>query len=112
MTRKAEPRVIDFTAVRTPDEEVRNAHAYQQMLVAVRGGRPGLPAYVPGRVHDHIRRVPEHRMKRARRILWECKQRPEWQRTQAAYYRHPSLLKVPYQVLKQLAKESESRDAR
>ncbi|WP_176213523.1 hypothetical protein [Mycobacterium avium] len=53
--------------------------------------------------------MPEFRMKRARRILWECKQQPEWARTQAAFYKHPSLKNVPYQVLKQLVKESEER---
>ena len=46
-------------------------------------------------------------MKRARRILWECKQQPEWARTQAAFFKHPSLRNVAYQVLKQLVKESE-----
>ena len=51
--------------------------------------------------------VPEFRMKRARRILWECKQQPEWARTQAAFFKHPSLRNVAYQVLKQLVKESE-----
>lgn len=63
-----------------------------------------------GKLHATHNPVPEHRMKRARRILWECKQQPEWQRTQAAYYRHPSLRNVPYRVLKQLVIESESRD--
>lgn len=62
-----------------------------------------------GKLHAHMRPVSEFRLRRARRILWECKQQPEWQRTQAAYYRHPSLKNVPYQVLKQLVKESEER---
>ncbi|MGU3651205.1 hypothetical protein [Mycolicibacterium sp. A43C] len=109
MATKAEPRVIDFARVRTPDED---ADDYDRMLVAIRGGRDDLRPYVPGRVHDHTRPVPAHRMRRARRILWECKQKPEWQRTQAAYYRHPSLLNVPYPVLKKLAKESEAQDGR
>ncbi len=65
-----------------------------------------------GKLHAHTRPVPEHRMKRARRILWECKQQPEWQRTQAAFYRHPSLKNVPYQVLKQLVRESERSNGR
>lgn len=62
-----------------------------------------------GKLVAHTRPVPEFRMKRARRILWECKQQPEWARTQAAFYKHPSLKNVPYQVLKQLVKESEER---
>lgn len=61
-----------------------------------------------GKLVAHTRPVPEHRMRRARRILWEAKQQPEWQRTQAAYYKHPSLKNVPYQVLKQIMKESEN----
>lgn len=60
-----------------------------------------------GKLHAHTRPVPAHRLRRARRILWECKQQPEWARTKAAFFRHPSLKNVPYQVLKQLVKESE-----
>jgi hypothetical protein len=108
MARKAEPRVIDFTYVCTPDEEVRDRDEYQAILAAIRGNRPALRPYVPGRVQDHTRPVPEWRMKRARRILWECKQRPEWPYRQGSFFRHPSLKNVPYQVLKQLVKESEA----
>jgi len=60
-----------------------------------------------GKINAHTRPVPEWRMKRARRILWECQQQPEWVRTHKAFFRHPSLKNVPYAVLKQLLKESE-----
>lgn len=65
-----------------------------------------------GKLHAHTRPVPEFRMKRARRILWECRQQPDWARTHAAFYRHPSLKNVPYRVLKQLVEESERSNGR
>ncbi|MGV0696696.1 hypothetical protein [Mycobacterium paraintracellulare] len=97
----------------TPDEQ------YQAQLKAMRGGADGIqhPLDVKGpttfslgtdgKLRYHTRPVPEWRMKRARRILWECRQNPKWARTHAAYYKHPSLKNVPYPVLKQLVKESE-----
>lgn len=41
MTTQIEPRVIDFGS---PDDD------YQAVLTALRGGRPGIQPYAPGRV--------------------------------------------------------------
>ncbi|WP_445163212.1 AAA family ATPase [Mycobacterium sp. Dal123C01] len=38
MARRAEPREIDFTWVRTPDEEAADEREYQDVLTAIRGG--------------------------------------------------------------------------
>lgn len=38
MARRAEPREIDFTWVRTPDEEATDNRQYQEVLTAIRGG--------------------------------------------------------------------------
>lgn len=55
--------------------------------------------------------VPKFRMKRARRILWECQQHPDWPQNRSMFFRHPSLRNVPSQVLKRLVQESEGRNA-
>ncbi len=121
MARTVEPRVIDFTYVRTPQEEAKDNEEYQAILTAIRGGRPGLTPpgeckgaltftmQKDGRLKAHTRTVPAHRMRRARRILWECQQHPDWPHKPSMFYRHPSLKNVPYGVLKQLVKESEER---
>lgn len=123
MARRAEPRVIDFTYVRTPQEETKNNEEFQAILTAIRGGRPGLTPPLEckgpvtftidtdGRLKAHTKPVPEFRMKRARRILWECRLRPEWPYKPSIFFRHPSLRNVPYPVLKKLVKESEAQDA-
>lgn len=101
MTRKVEPRVIDFSNC-----------GFRVMLNTL--PRPadvrGPTRFVErsdGSLEYHTGRVPEWRIKRARRILWECKQQSEWAQTQAAFFKHPALKNVPYPVLKQLVKESE-----
>lgn len=120
MTRKPEPRVIDFRYVRTPDEEAHESSDYQAILTALRGGRPDLQLRTgpttftldtDGKLHAHTRPVPEFRMRRARRILWECRQHPDWAHKPSMFFRHPSLKNVPYVVLKRLYQESEARDA-
>lgn len=80
MARRAEPRVIDFSLALTPEEH------YQAQLKAMRGGGEDIqhPLDVKGpttfsldkdgKLQYHTGPVPEWRMKRARRILWECKQ--------------------------------------
>lgn len=122
MTRRAEPRVIDFTFVRTPHEEAADNDDYQEILTAIRGGRPGLVGPLDckgpvtftidkdGRLKAHTKPVPEFRMRRARRILWECQQHPDWPYRRSMFFKHPSLRNVPSQVLKRLVKESEGRD--
>lgn len=121
MARSARPRVIDFTHVCMPEEERQADAEYQAQLKAIRGGTPGVlhPLEMKGstryfigkdgRLGYHTRPVPEWRMRRARRILWECRQRDDWAYRQHSFFRHPSLRNVPYPVLKQLIKESEER---
>ncbi len=123
MTRRVEPRVIDFREVFTPREEVEINKKYQALLVALRNGKPGIPhpldckgsitytVETDGRLKAHTRPVPEWRMKRARRILWECQQHPDWPYRPSMFFRHPSLRNVPYSVLKRLVQESEKRNA-
>lgn len=116
MARKAEPRVIDFARVKTPDEQ------YQEILVALRNGAPPIPdpQDVKGPtvftvdsdgklIGAHARPVPAARMKRARRILWECQQRPDWAYRQDSFFRHPALMNVSVIVLRELVRESEER---
>lgn len=117
MTRKVEPRVLDFTNVQTPDEQ------YQELVKALRGGRSPIPDPLDvkgpttfsldqdGKLRSHARPVPKFRMERARRILWECRQRPEWAYRQDSFFRHPSLMNISVVVLRRLARESEARRA-
>jgi hypothetical protein len=53
--------------------------------------------------------VPEFRMERARRILWECQQRSDWPYRRDSFFRHPSLRNVPCTVLRRLVQESEGQ---
>lgn len=112
---RAKPIVLDFTNVQTPDEQ------YQDLVKTLRGGHPPIPhpidvkgptTFSPdkdGKLRCHTRPVPEFRMNRARRILWECQQRPEWPNRRDSFFRHPSLRNVPCAVLRQLVKESEGQ---
>lgn len=121
MARRAKPRVIDFREVFTPREETEIDERYQALLVALRNGKPNISdplncegpiTYTldtDGKLRAHTKPVPEFRMKRARRILWECRQRSDWSRTRASFFRHPSLKNIPSPVLKKLVKESEAR---
>lgn len=118
MARKVEPRVLDFTNVQSPDEQ------YQELVKVLRRGRPPMPDPLEvkgpttfsvdkdGKLRHHTKPVPAFRMQRARRILWECRQRPEWEYRQDSFFRHPSLMNISAVVLKQLVKESEGTDVR
>jgi hypothetical protein len=117
MASTAEPRVIDFTKVQTPDEQ------YQEILVALRNGAPPIthPLDVKGpttfsidkrgKWHANARPVTAARLKRARRILWQCEQRPEWAYRRDSFFRHPALMNVSVIVLRELVRESEARRA-
>lgn len=113
MARRAEPRVIDFRKVFTPRELEQQFQAYVKWRegLVVRVYFNTLDPFEGEGSQAHTRPVPAYRMKRARRILWKCMQQPEWERTHAAFYKHPSLRNVPYPVLRKLVKESEARDA-
>lgn len=116
MARKVEPRVLDFTRAQTPDEQ------YQELVTLLRNGAPPIPGPLEvkgpttftvdedGKLHSHTRPVPAWRMGQARRILWECRQRPEWAYRQDSFFRHPSLMNVSVKVLRQLVREGERRD--
>jgi hypothetical protein len=124
MTRRARPRVIDFSRTANSEEEQQAHDEYQEILTAIRGGRPGIqtPCEVPGpttftldtdgKLRYHTKPVPAFRMRRARRILWECQQHPDWPYRPSMFFRHPALRNVPYPVLKRLVQESEGTDAR
>ena len=106
-TNRVEPRIVDFSHCGAVD--------YQAELAAINQGRRLCNAKLPtvfsqgedGKLKYHTRPVPAWRMRRARRILWECWQRPDWRYRPSTFFRHPALATVPYPVLKQLVKESE-----
>ncbi len=109
MARKVEPRVIDFGQCGDWGHRVFVNALPRPTEVT---GPTTFTIDTDGKLKAHTRPVPEYRMKRARRILWECRQRPDWPYRQASFFRHPSLKDVPYPVLKKLVKESEGADAR
>lgn len=101
MARKAEVRVIDFT-----DCDRYHPTKWVQWWLDNHVHFDALDPF-EGKDNVHTRPVPAHRMRRARRVLWQCRQQPDWAHTHAAFYKHPSLKNVPYHVLRQLVKESE-----
>lgn len=128
MARRAEPRVIDFTDCVMPRVIDFNDcdrwhpkkwvqwwldnHVHFNTLHPLNAKGPVTYSLDEnGKLVAHTKPVPEFRMKRARRILWECQQRPEWPYKPSIFFRHPSLRNVPYAVLKKLVKESEAQDA-
>lgn len=58
------------------------------------------------KVHVHTPTVPARKMKRAKRILWELRNREGGYRP-AEFFKHPELRGVPYLTLKGLWRESE-----
>lgn len=127
MARRARPRVIDFEKVFTPREEAQIEERFNETVAMLRDcgvqvhfnswPDPTEDNTLPtkftrgadGKLHSHPKPVPAFRMKRARRILWECQQREDWKYTQASFFRHPSLRNISSIILTQLVKESEER---
>lgn len=109
------PRVIDFRRVLTPREELQEqfeAYLKWREGAVVRVYFNALDPYEEDKGGNaHTRPVPAYRMKRARRVLWQCQQHPDWPHKPSMFYRHPSLKNVPYRVLKNLMDESEGRNA-
>lgn len=105
MTRKVDPIVIDFSQCGHVAKFNTLPHP-----TSVKG--PTTFTVEDGKLKYHTRAVPEWRMKRARRVLWECQQHPDWPHRPSMLFRHPLLKNVPYPVLKQLVKECEVRHGR
>jgi hypothetical protein len=103
MTRRAEPRVIDFGQCGDWGHRV-----FVNTLDPTEVTGPTTFTFdIDGNLRYHTKPVPEHRMRRARRILWECLQDPDWPYRPSMFFRHPALKAVPYPVLKRLVQESE-----
>lgn len=126
MARRAEPRVIDFTDCVMPrvidftDCDRWHPKKWAQWWLdnhvhfldpLKEKGPVTYTLDENGKLVTHIKPVPAFRMKRARRILWECQQHPDWPSQPSMFFRHPSLKNVPYVVLKRLYQESEARNA-
>lgn len=119
------PRVIDFGKVYTHREEVAIEERFEETnaMLHERGVEVHFNSWphptedntlptkftmgADGKLIATPKPVPEFRMKRARRILWECRQREDWKYTHASFYRHPSLRNISSIVLKQLVRESQ-----
>lgn len=109
MAKRAEPRIIDFSECGDWGHRV-----FVNALLRPRRVK-GPTRFVEGedgKLTVHTGPVPEWRINRARRILWECQQQPDWACRRSMFFRHSSLADVPYPVLKQLVRESEARRAR
>lgn len=106
MARRAEPRVIDFGQCGDWGHRVFiNALPHPTELK----GPTTFTIDTDGKLRHHTKPVPAFRMRRARRILWECQQHPDWPYRPSMFFRHPSLKNVPYVVLKRLYQEGASR---
>lgn len=106
MVRRAEPRVIDFGRCGHWDHRVF-ANALPRPTDV--NGPTTFTIGKDGQLKAHTKPVPDYRMRRARRILWECQQRPERRYKPSMFFRHPSLKNTPYLVLKRLVEESEEQ---
>ncbi|ETZ70216.1 hypothetical protein L828_3199 [Mycobacteroides abscessus MAB_030201_1061] len=117
MSNKVEARVVDFSVAMTPDEQ------YRAELDAINANRPqrriqGADSWVSksgirytldgdGKLHVTVPEPHPRVIRRAKRVLAQCKRNPEFPHRPYLFFRHERVRDIPVPVLKRIYNESE-----
>lgn len=121
MSKKVEARVIDFSVALTPDEQ------YQAELDAINANRPQKRIQSPdswvsrtgiryrldgnGKLHVTVPEPHPRVIRRAKRVLAQCKRNPEFPHRPYLFFTHERVRDIPRPVLRRIYYESEGPSA-